>query len=84
MKGTVEHIFFKSECDIGLFGEGCAKRCSVHCAGSDNTCNNVNGTCNMGCDPGYKGSLCIQSKSKPTERISVGTTVLRLRLVIYI
>ena len=44
----------------------------------------MNGTCNMGCDPGYKGLLCIQSKSKPTERISVGTTVLRLRLVIYI
>ncbi|KAK3720461.1 hypothetical protein RRG08_052157, partial [Elysia crispata] len=29
-------------------------------AGIDQYPNNVNGTCNMGCDPGYKGSLCTQ------------------------
>ena len=52
------------DCDTGYFGAQCAKPCSEHCAGIDNTCNNVNGTCNMGCDPGYNGSLCTQGKCR--------------------
>ncbi|KAK3791617.1 hypothetical protein RRG08_028897 [Elysia crispata] len=51
---------YEKECGTGYFGAHCAKSCSKHCAGLGNTCDNVNGTCNKGCDPGYKGSLCTQ------------------------
>ncbi|KAK3780392.1 hypothetical protein RRG08_062013 [Elysia crispata] len=47
------------ECDSGYYGAGCIKSCSQHCAGKDNSCNHVNGTCDLGCDPGYQGDLCI-------------------------
>ena len=40
----------------------CARSCSVHCAGSDNECHHVHGVCGLGCDAGYKGSLCNQGK----------------------
>ncbi|KAK3774959.1 hypothetical protein RRG08_040547 [Elysia crispata] len=50
------------ECETGQFGEGCKETCSDHCAGDKNPCHHLNGTCVMGCDPGYHGSLCIKSK----------------------
>ena len=57
-------FYFIPDCGTGYFGAQCANLCSEHCAGIDNSCNNVNGTCNMGCDPGYKGSLCTQGEFK--------------------
>ena len=50
------------ECETGQFGEGCKETCSDHCAGDKNPCHHINGTCDMGCDPGYHGLLCIKGK----------------------
>ncbi|KAK3801336.1 hypothetical protein RRG08_049102 [Elysia crispata] len=46
------------ECPSGKYGENCNERCSVHCAGQNNTCYHINGTCAEGCDPGYTGETC--------------------------
>ncbi|KAK3749630.1 hypothetical protein RRG08_049144 [Elysia crispata] len=46
------------ECAIGYYGEGCKMNCNETCAGQNNPCNPVNGTCNQGCDPGYQGVFC--------------------------
>ncbi|RUS69941.1 hypothetical protein EGW08_022297 [Elysia chlorotica] len=50
------------KCDIGYYGDGCIKSCSDHCAGKNNSCNHINGTCDLGCVPGYQGTLCTQAK----------------------
>ena len=57
-----------SECGVGYYGEGCTEECSLHCTGLNNTCHHVNGTCDLGCNPGYQGHLCNQGKTwkKPT------------------
>ena len=51
---------YLQECDPGYYGHGCTAMCSEHCSGNDKACNHINGTCDMGCDPGYQGDLCIQ------------------------
>ena len=73
-------FYFIPDCGTGYFGAQCANLCSEHCAGIDNSCNNVNGTCNMGCDPGYKGSLCTQGDFKHTLIRPVATGFLKFRL----
>ncbi|KAK3756433.1 hypothetical protein RRG08_029103 [Elysia crispata] len=49
---------YGAECDPGTYGAGCSERCSVTCAGSNNACNHVTGTCDEGCDTGYWGNRC--------------------------
>ena len=58
----VHHLIFVylQACDPGYYGHGCMAMCSEHCAGNDKACNHINGTCDMGCIPGYRGDLCIQ------------------------
>ncbi|KAK3709336.1 hypothetical protein RRG08_056690 [Elysia crispata] len=51
---------FVVQCPSGSYGEECAATCSDHCAGDQNPCHHVNGTCDLGCDPGYQGSSCTQ------------------------
>ena len=73
-------FYFIPDCGTGYFGAQCANLCSEHCAGIDNSCNNVNGTCNMGCDPGYKGFLCTQGDFKHTLIRPVVSGFLKFRL----
>lgn len=48
--------FDKLACSRGFFGEDCSKKCIDTCAG----CNNINGLCDYGCIPGWKGYFCIE------------------------
>lgn len=41
-------------CPVGFFGQDCAFRCNNTCKG----CNNTNGLCDSGCNPGWKGDYC--------------------------
>ncbi|XP_062610406.1 delta and Notch-like epidermal growth factor-related receptor [Saccostrea cucullata] len=41
-------------CSVGLYGENCALNCNEHCIG----CNRINGICDNGCIPGWKGEFC--------------------------
>ncbi|GFR94854.1 multiple epidermal growth factor-like domains 10 [Elysia marginata] len=54
------------ECGNGTFGQSCSEACSEHCAGADNSCHPVNGTCDLGCGSGYQGDLCTQECDKGT------------------
>lgn len=46
-------VFLKA-CPYGRFGQDCADECNDTCVG----CNNVNGMCDSGCQPGWKGDYC--------------------------
>lgn len=50
-------FILQSVCAYGFFGQNCAKKCFNACAG----CNNVNGSCDLGCIPGRKGYYCNKS-----------------------
>lgn len=43
-----------SVCLHGYFGQDCAYTCNNTCKG----CNNTNGLCDSGCNPGWKGDYC--------------------------
>ncbi|KAK3728384.1 hypothetical protein RRG08_011637 [Elysia crispata] len=45
-------------CDKHTYGENCLKRCSPHCGGPKKACDNVNGSCLLGCHIGYQGEMC--------------------------
>lgn len=45
-------------CPNGYYGQNCTRKCNVTCSG----CNNVNGLCDSGCHPGWKGDYCQQRK----------------------
>lgn len=47
-------IFVDIACLRGYFGQDCSEKCIETCAG----CNNVNGLCDSGCIPGWKGYFC--------------------------
>ncbi|XP_053400714.1 multiple epidermal growth factor-like domains protein 10 [Mercenaria mercenaria] len=48
-----------SECNAGTFGDECTRTCSRQC--KDSVCSKLNGVCNEGCIPGYKGRHCNTS-----------------------
>ena len=50
-----------AECTNGTYGNGCKNNCSTTCSVS-NHCNITTGECLGGCQPGWKGFLCEQSK----------------------
>lgn len=52
-----EFYFISGYCPIGYFGAGCADNCNNTCDG----CNTVNGLCDSGCHPGWKGFNCEES-----------------------
>ena len=57
-----------TDCNPGYYGGGCGETCSEHCAGDQDFCDHVNGTCDLGCDPGYQGYYCIQGEYQHTYR----------------
>ena len=68
---------FLSECNTGRYGRGCFKHCNSRCAGPSNACHRFTGACTHGCDPGYRGAKCEQSKLLvhmfPSNWINIGT-----------
>lgn len=48
------------ECIHYKYGLDCSQSCG-HCT-ENKQCNHITGLCTHGCDPGYMGSQCIQSK----------------------
>lgn len=51
----------RSGCSHGLFGQNCANKCNSTCTG----CNRVNGSCDTGCIPGWKGYYCNEKNVIP-------------------
>lgn len=43
-------------CQPGTYGHNCQDTCG-YCLNFDD-CYHVNGTCHLGCEPGYKGDIC--------------------------
>ena len=56
---TIHIVLTEKACDEGTFGD-CISECG-QCEGS--LCNSQTGICTNGCQPGYQGDLCTQSKS---------------------
>ena len=55
-----------SACPSGTFGFGCVNHCNNTCRG----CNTVNGLCDAGCYPGWRGVYCHQSNQyKPFQYV---------------
>ena len=46
-------------CPYGFFGPGCIHECYRTCRG----CNTVDGACETGCFPGWKGAICDEGLS---------------------
>lgn len=53
--------FLKSECTPGHFGVACSERCSDHCV-DNGPCDQLSGVCFGGCQDGYLGARCFNSK----------------------
>lgn len=49
------------ECQENTYGFRCNETCG-HCS-NESLCSPVNGTCEVGCDPGYQYSLCKEGDS---------------------
>lgn len=47
-------------CDNGTYGADCMEFCGK-CLDNEQ-CHHINGTCFSGCDPGYQGLNCTESK----------------------
>ena len=56
--------FLVTACDQRTYGENCSEICSPNCAGLDQACDNVNGSCISGCDVGYQGEKCDAGKDE--------------------
>ena len=51
-----------TECQMGLYGLNCQNNCSLNCAVSKQ-CDVRTGECIGGCQAGWKGSTCDESKA---------------------
>ena len=71
-------IFYLSACHVGNYGADCEEMCSNHCAGSNSSCNNINGICDQGCELGYQLPHCLEGKTSCN-----GNQSLRLVLSIF-
>lgn len=49
-------LIFFSACTERFYGHNCEQQCFDKCDG----CNNVNGSCDRGCLPGWTGDNCEQ------------------------
>lgn len=56
---------FISECPSDHYGRNCSSRCG-HCYGKA-ACDIVTGKCEHGCEPGYMGDKCLQSKKHTND-----------------
>lgn len=52
-------VFIILACFRGFFGQDCSQKCINTCAG----CNGINGLCEYGCIPGWKGYFCIEGNA---------------------
>ena len=57
---SMEYIWIL-ECNPGSFGAMCKDVCSQHCQDS-RSCDHITGTCVGGCQDGWIGSKCTESK----------------------
>ncbi|GFR61714.1 multiple epidermal growth factor-like domains 6, partial [Elysia marginata] len=57
-------------CDIGKYGSDCSLKCNTNCAGPDDVCDHITGTCTNGCEDGYRGNMC--DKKCPTGKYGFG------------
>uniref|UniRef100_K1QMJ3 Multiple epidermal growth factor-like domains 10 n=1 Tax=Magallana gigas TaxID=29159 RepID=K1QMJ3_MAGGI len=48
------HPPYPDACPYGFFGKDCTDKCNYTCTG----CNDVNGSCDSGCHPGWFGNYC--------------------------
>ncbi|KAK3737733.1 hypothetical protein RRG08_016585 [Elysia crispata] len=53
-------------CSILQYGPNCQNRCSRQCGGPKHGCNDTNGSCLSGCNPGYQGDKCDRACDKGT------------------
>lgn len=51
-------VYHFTACPYGYFGHDCADKCNDSCTG----CNILNGLCDSGCHPGWKGEYCHLGK----------------------
>ena len=56
---TYHFVLTEESCDAGMFGD-CSSQCG-QCKGD--LCNSQTGICTSGCEPGYQGDMCTESKS---------------------
>lgn len=56
---VVSFLSQNPDCPHGFFANNCSEKCIDTCAG----CNNINGLCESGCIPGWKGDLCSEGVS---------------------
>lgn len=63
---AIYFIISKQECLLGTYGQGCLNTCSGHCLNSA-TCNRTTGSCDQGCQAGYKGKLCEEASAHTNE-----------------
>ena len=55
------HLLIPTACQYGRYGLNCSLDCG-HCIDSTN-CNHVNGTCTLGCAPGWQNlDKCVTRK----------------------
>lgn len=53
---------FNKECPFGKYGLSCKHNCSAACKSAYN-CNITTGECVGGCQPGWEGLKCDQSRN---------------------
>ena len=60
---VVYFFLFKTGCPPGHYGLDCKDNCSGHCINNE-PCDHVSGVCPSGCQDGYTGARCNNSKIK--------------------
>ena len=58
------YLLLNLACPNGSYGQDCTQTCNDKCDG----CNNVNGSCDRRCKPGWKGDNC-QQRNALTEHL---------------
>ena len=56
----IKSLIFVTACTSGRYGQDCTEMCG-NCAGGA-VCDHVDGTCSVGCDPGWQGGTCKQGQ----------------------
>ena len=55
-------LFQMTACTSGSYGQDCLQSCG-NCAGGG-ACDTVDGSCPIGCDPGWSGATCHQGENR--------------------
>lgn len=72
---------FLIACQNGTYGQSCKDTCG-YCLNYDD-CFHVNGTCVMGCEPGYKGIVCKNGQWLFSKNIDIISLTWGTFLLIY-